>query len=197
MLVAIGKVAAMFGVTAQTIRNWVKVGLLRVQRTLGGHRRFFLEEVEKILGIEGKEEKATVIYSRVSSHDQKEDLARQTEELKKYCEEKKLANIETIEDLGSGINYKKKGLQRLLKAVMMGKVKRIVVNYKDRLVRFGIEILEQVCRFKNVEIVVLHQDAGEKFEAKLVEDVLAILTVYSSKLYGRRSHQKREMVNAG
>lgn len=190
ILIAIGKVAELFGVTAQTIRNWEKQGIFEVQRTLGGHRRFFLEEVEKLRGIEREEQRVTVIYSRVSSHDQKEDLARQTEELKKYCEEQKIEDVQSIEDLGSGINYKKKGLQRLIRDVILGRVKRVVINYKDRLMRFGSEILEQVCRLKNVELVVLHEDTGKGFEARLVEDVLAILTVYSSKIYGRRSHQK-------
>lgn len=194
MLVAIGKVAQMFGVTPQTIRNWVKQGIFHVQRTAGGHRRFSLEEVHKVMGIE-ECEKVTVTYTRVSSHDQKDDLVRQTEELKKYCEEQRFANVQAIEDLGSGINYKKKGLQKLIRDVMMGKVNRIVLTYKDRLVRFGIEILEQVCRLKNVELVVLHNDAGEDLEARLVEDVLAILIVYSGELYGRRSHQKRELAN--
>lgn len=194
MLIAIGKVATMFGVTAQTVRNWVKQGIFDVIRTVGGHRRFSLEEVEKVRGVKKEEERVTVIYSRVSSDDQKEDLTRQTEELKKYCEEKKEEKVKVIEDLGSGINYKKKGLQKLIQDIILDKVKRIVVNYKDRLVRFGSEILEQICRLKNVEIVVLHEDAGKGFEARLVEDVLAILTVYSSKIYGRRSHQtKREM----
>lgn len=196
MLISIGKVAEMFGVTPQTIRNWIKQGIFRVQRTIGGHRRFALEEVQKLLGIE-ECEKATVIYARVSSYDQKEDMARQKEELSKYCEEQNFANVETIEDLGSGIHYKKKGLQRLIRDVLRDKVKRIVLTYKDRLVRVGIEILEQLCKLKNVELVVLHKDAGDDFEARLVEDVLAILIVYSSKLYGRRSHVHRELANVG
>lgn len=196
MLISIGKVAEMFGVTPQTIRNWIKQGIFRVKRTIGGHRRFELEEVQKLLGIE-ECEKATVIYARVSSHDQKEDLTRQKEELAKYCEEQNFSHVETIEDLGSGINYKKKGLQRLIRDVLRDKVKRIVLTYKDRLVRFGIEILEQVCQWKNVQLIVLHNDTGEDFEARLVEDVLAILIVYSSKLYGRRSHVPRELANVG
>ena len=111
ILVPIGVVAALFGVTAQTIRNWCEEGLFEVYRTAGGHRRFNLEEIE---GSEN-EEKSTIVYSRVSSYDQKEDLKRQTEELKKHCEEQGIENIEVIEDIGSGINYKKKGLTKLIR----------------------------------------------------------------------------------
>ncbi len=73
---------------------------------------------------------------------------------------------------------------------MQGQVKQIIVSYKDRLVRFGSELLQEVCRWKNVPLVVLHDPATKSFETQLVEDVLAILTVYSSKIYGKRSHQK-------
>ena len=108
ILVSIGKIAGLFGVTTQTIRNWEKQGILKSKRTEGKHRRFDLHETEKIKGCYKEEDKKTILYSRVNSHDQKEDLTRQTEELKKYCVEQKIEKYETIEDLGSGINYQKK-----------------------------------------------------------------------------------------
>jgi predicted site-specific integrase-resolvase len=198
ILVSIGKIATLFGVTAQTIiRNWEKQGILKSERTAGNHRRFDLHEIEKSKGNYKEEEKTTVLYSRVSSHDQKEDLTRQTEELKKYCASRKIEKYEVIEDLGSGINYQKRGLKKLIRQIMFGTVARIVITYKDRLVRFGSEILYQICKWKNVEIVVLQQDTEKRFEAKLVEDVLAILTVYSSKIYGRRSHSKAKEAICG
>jgi len=100
--------------------------------------------------------------------------------------------VEVIEDIGSGINYHKRGLRKLITEIILGKVKRIILTYKDRLLRFGSEILYQICRLKNIEVVTLHQREARKFEQELVEDVLSILTVYSAKIYGRSSHKKRK-----
>lgn len=126
-LVSIGYVANLFGVTAQSVRNWVEKGVLKTKKTVGNHRRFDVEEVDKLRGI-APEERETILYSRVSSHDQKEDLKRQTDELKKYCKEQNIEKYEVIEDLGSGINYQKKGLQKLMKKVIFGEVKRIIIG---------------------------------------------------------------------
>ena len=105
-----------------------------------------------------------------------------------------MEKVEVIEDIGSGINYEKKGLKNLIRKIVMGEVKRIVVNYKDRLLRFGNEILLQICKLKNIEVIVLQHRPDKGFEAQLTEDVLAILTVYSSKIYGRRSHIKKTIL---
>ncbi|MBU1558058.1 IS607 family transposase [Patescibacteria group bacterium] len=181
------KVAEFFGVSCQTIRNWEKEGYLKEsKRTRGNHRRFLSEDI-----FEEEKEKGTVIYSRVSSHEQKEDLKRQTESLQEYCKENKIENVEIIEDIGSGINYKKSGLKKLIKKITLGKIKRIVISFKDRLLRFGLEILEQICLLKDVELVILHDKAQKGYEYALAEDVLSILTVYSAKIYGKRSHQNR------
>ena len=158
---------------------------------MGGHRRYEKEEIEKARGIE-QEEKKTVIYSRVSSHEQKNDLKRQTQELEAYCAKEDIEKVETIEDIGSGLNYKKKGLKKLINKVINGEIKRVVISYKDRLVRFGWEILTQVFNLCNVEFVVLHEQGSKGYEQELVEDVLAILTVFTSKIYGKRSHARRK-----
>ena len=185
---SIGKIADIYGVTCQTIRNWESEGMFTVKRTRGRHRRFLLDE---IIGQEN-EEKRTVIYSRVSSHDQKADLKRQTEDLEKYCKKHEFDEIETIEEIGSGMNYRKRGLRKLIAAVIKGKVKRIVVNFKDRLMRFGSEILAHLCALKEVEIIEVSEPTEKTFEQQLVDDVLMIMTVYTSKIYGKRSHRNRK-----
>jgi len=185
--VSIGKVAEEYDVSTQTIRNWEKEGMFsEVMRTRGGHRRFAEEEIS--------EERKTIIYARVSSNDQKQDLERQVEELEDYCKEQKLKEVEVIKDIGSGINYNKRGLKKLIRKIVAGKISRIVISFKDRLVRFGLEILEQLCELKDVEIVVVNdKNEQEKSEnEQLVKDVLAILVVYSSRIYGKRSHKKRK-----
>ena len=141
--VSISVIAEMYGVSSQTIRNWEKEGIFEVRRTRGGHRRFYLENEEK----EGK----TVIYSRVSSQDQKEDLKRQTEELKQYCHENGLERIEVIEEVGSGMNYSKRGLRKLVNMIERKEVDRVVISFKDRLLRFGSELLYQLCGLKHID----------------------------------------------
>ena len=94
--------------------------------------------------------------------------------------------------MGSGLNYKKKGLKSLINKVVNGEINRIVISYKDRLVRFGLEILTQGFNLCNVELVVLHEQENKGYEQELVEDVLAILTVFTSKIYGKRSHARRK-----
>ena len=133
-----------------------------------------------------------MIYSRVSSHDQSSDLKRQTRKLKKFCDEQQLENVEVIEEIGSGMNYRKKGLRKLIAKVIQGKVRRIVVNFKDRLMRFGFEIFNQLCEWRGVEIVEVGETPSKSFEEQLVEDVIIIMTVYCSKIYGKRSHKNRE-----
>ncbi len=191
MLVSIGVIAEIFGVTAQTIRNWTEDGMFKITRTQGGHRRYSLDEIGELQGMEEKEKK-TIIYARVSSHDQKKDLQRQIEELESYCKTQKIENIETLRDIGSGINYKKRGLKKLLKEIILGRVKRIVVAYSDRLLRFGSELIQQICNLRNIEIVTLYELSEKSFEESLSQDVITILTVFCAKIYGRRSHEKRK-----
>jgi predicted site-specific integrase-resolvase len=184
---SIGKVAEEYGVSTQTIRNWEKEGMFsEVIRTRGGHRRFAEEEIS--------EERKTVVYARVSSNDQKKDLERQIEGLENYCKGNDINEIEIIKDIGSGINYNKRGIKKLIRMIVEGKIARIVISFKDRLLRFGLEMLEQLCELKDVEIVVVNgKSENEKKEnEQFVEDVLAILIVYSSKIYGKRSHAKRK-----
>jgi len=118
-------------------------------------------------------------------------MRRQTEELKNYCQENGIENVEVIEDLGSGLNYKKKGLRKLLKKIIMGKVSRIIVTYKDRLLRFGTEIITYLCKLKKIELITLHSRKESNYYEELAEDVVAILTVFASRIYGRRSHEKK------
>ncbi len=119
-------------------------------------------------------------------------MQRQVEDLENYCESQKIENIETLKDIGSGINYKKNGLKKLLKGIILGRVKRIVVAYSDRLLRFGSELIQQICKLRNIEIVTLYEMSEKSFEESLSQDVITILTVFCAKIYGRRSHDKRK-----
>jgi len=140
-----------------------------------------------------EDEKATIAYARVSSHDQKADLARQEEMLSLYCA-KNGWNFEVIKDLGSGMNYKKKGLKNLISRILDGDIGRLVLTHKDRLLRFGAELIFSICEMKGVEVVIINQGEDSTFEEDLAKDVLEIITVFSARLYGSRSHKNKRML---
>ena len=180
----------MLGVTPKTLREWEKAGKIKSVRTEGNHRRY---QVSDLLG--SKTDKAlTIAYARVSSHDQKDDLDRQKLVLESYCAAKGF-DFEIIADLGSGMNYKKKGLVRLIKLLCSSQVDRLVITNKDRLLRFGSELIFTLCEIYGCEVVVINKSAESTFEEDLAQDVLEIITVFSARLYGSRSHKNKQLVD--
>jgi putative resolvase len=153
-LVSIGEAAQIKGVSIDTLRYWEKEGKLSSVRTEGGHRRYRLSDLIPL----STDDKKTIAYCRVSSHDQKTDLERQALVLSAYCESHNW-NCEIIKDLGSGLNYKKKGLRKLIDSILNNEcdsearrrsADRIVISHKDRLLRFGSELICQFMRtFRN------------------------------------------------
>ena len=198
-LLPIGQAANLLGVTVQTMRNWDKKGLLKPDEyTRGGERRYKLETLKNINKniIFNNDNLKTIAYARVSSHDQKDDLARQVQVLELYCA-KAGFDYEVIQDLGSGMNYYKKGLTRLLDMILEGKVKRLVLTHKDRLLRFGAELVFAICEAKNVEVVIINKgDENIRFEEELAKDVLEIITVFSARLYGSRSKKNKKLLDS-
>lgn len=198
-LLSIGQAARLLGVTVQTMRNWDKKGLLKPDEyTRGGERRYKLESLKHINRniIYNNDNLKTIAYARVSSHDQKEDLARQVQVLELYCA-KAGFDYEVIQDLGSGMNYYKKGLTRLLNMILEGEVRRLVLTHKDRLLRFGAELVFAICEAKNVEVVIINKgDENIRFEEELAKDVLEIITVFSARLYGSRSKKNKKLLES-
>ena len=136
----------------------------------------------------------TVCYARVSSHDQRADLDRQQVLLESYCAAQGWPCI-VIRDLGSGMNYRKKGLHQLLQIVLERRACRLVLTHKDRLLRFGAELVFTLCELQGIEVVVIHQGEQPSFEEELAQDVLEIITVFSARLYGSRSRKHRELMS--
>ena len=196
-LVPIHEAAEALGVSAQTLRRWEREGrLLPDERTAGGRRRYDLARLkpEKFRS-QAEAVRKTVAYARVSSHDQKDDLERQKQVLELYCARQGWT-FEVIADLGSGMNYHKKGLKRLLDAIIEGQVGRLVIAHKDRLLRFGAELVFAICEAKNVEVVILNQGEDTTFEEDLAKDVLEIITVFSARLYGSRSRKNQKLLDS-
>ena len=194
-LVPIHEAAEALGVSAQTLRRWEREGrLVPDERTAGGRRRYDLARLKpELFRSQAEAARKTVAYARVSSHDQKDDLERQKQVLELYCARQGWT-FEVIADLGSGMNYHKKGLKRLLDAIIAGEVGRLVITHKDRLLRFGAELVFAICEAKNVEVVILNQGEDSTFEEDLAKDVLEIITVFSARLYGSRSRKNQKLL---
>lgn len=191
-LVKIGEAADLLGVSVDTIRKWEKTGELLPDRKTQGGTRFY--DAAKLLGL-GDADYPTICYARVSSHDQKNDLVRQKEMLETYCAAKGW-RTEVISDLGSGMNFNKKGLAKLLDIILRKKTKRLVLTHKDRLLRFGSELVFTLCELQGIEIVIIHKGERPSFEAELAEDILEILTVFSARLYGSRSKKNKQLLKS-
>jgi len=152
-----------------------------------GKWRFKEEDVERLVGIVRK--RKAILYARVSSNTQKDDLANQV----KYLEEKVKDYDQVITDIGSGLNMKRKGFLKLLRMILNNEISKVVITYPDRLVRFGFEILEEVCKAHNCEIVVLNRE-DKTPEQELIEDLISILASFSGKLQGMRKEKVKKCV---
>ena len=192
---SIGQFAKAIGKTTKTLRNWDKNGKLkpvRVEDT--GYRYYSQEQLNHFLGLKLEKQinKKIIGYCRVNSHKQKDDLERQIENVKTYMYAKGY-QFEIITDIGSGINYNKKGLNQIIDMVTNSEVEKIVVLYKDRLIRFGYELIENLCNKFGTIIEII--DNTEKTEQQeLVEDLVQIITVFSCKLQGKRANKARKLV---
>lgn len=195
MKASIGKIAKELGVCRDTLRRWEAKGKITAERTPRGHRRYDLAKILGLLPRTASLQKNTVAYARVSSHDQKEDLMRQATVLETFC----AANgwtYEIIQDLGSGLNYQKRGLRKLIQSICSGKLDRLVLTHKDRLLRFGAELIFSLCEQFGIEVVIINKTESASFEDDLVQDVLEIITVFSARLYGARSRKNQKVLEA-
>ena len=175
-LITIGEAAKCYGVSVATMRRWDRSGKLTSHcRTLGNHRRYKINETERI----------KVGYARVSSHDQKKDLVTQSRYLKPFCDV-------VLEDLGSGLNCNKPRLRKLISMLLNKTVCELHLSHKDRLLRFGHELIFQLCKWSGASVVIHKEEEVVTFEQELCKDVITLMTVFLARLYGRRSHQNRK-----
>ncbi len=190
---SINKFSKILGVSAQTLRNWDKSGKLHPHHTSSnGYRYYSHEQLNQVMNIKLNLDRISVGYCRVSSNKQKDDLQRQIENMQIYLNAQGKP-YKIISDIGSGIDYKKKGLQELIKMITQNKVDKVVVLYKDRLLRFGYELIEYIASLYNCEIEVIdHTEKSEQQE--LVEDLIQIITVFSCRLQGKRANKAKKLV---
>ena len=190
---SINKFSKILGVSTQTLRNGDKKGKLHPHHTSSnGYRYYSHEQLNQVMNVKPNLDRIVIGYCRVSSNKQKDDLERQIENMKLYLTAQGKP-FEIISDIGSGINYKKKGLKELMKRISQNKVDKVVVFYKDRLLRFGFELVEYIASLYDCDIEII--DHTEKTEQQeLVEDLVQIITVFSCKLQGKRANKARKLV---
>ena len=182
-------VSKILKVTTRTLENWTNKGILKCIRTKGNHRRFLMSDIISKLPTEQLDiKKRNICYCRVSTNSQKEDLERQIEYFRHQ-----FPNHEIIRDIGSGINFKRKGFNSILDDAIKGNIGEVVVTHKDRLCRFGFELVLRIIESSNGKIVVLDKKETSP-EKELVDDILSIITVFSTRLYGLRSHSIKKKI---
>ncbi len=192
-LISIGKFAKMVGLTPTTIRRMHETGeLVPYHISKGGTRYYSTEQLNKFLN-HNQAEKKVIGYCRVSTPAQKDDLKTQVENVKTYMYAKGY-QFEIIEDIGSGINYRKKGLKELLSKISNHEISKIVILYKDRLVRFGYEMIEYLCQINSIEIEIVDNTEYSK-EQELTDDLIQIITVFANRLYGQRSKKTKKLID--
>jgi len=205
MILSISNAARLLGVCTKTLRRWDATGVNKADyRTCGGHRRYKLEHIEQKINKDLKNCKSTIlqreykdprnsyrvaaVYARVSATKQKEDLIRQVDYLRTKAEILGYQSVLIYKDIASGINDRRNGLLNLIKDAFKHKFDILYITHTDRLARFGISLIYQVLQYLNIPIECIGpiQEASESLEYTLVNDVLAILTSYSGKLYRLR-----------
>lgn len=176
---------------SKTLQRWDRDGILKAHRTPTDRRYYTYDQYLQFKGIQTENDvRDVVIYARVSTRNQKDDLHNQVEFLKQFCNAKGVIVNQCIEEFGSGLNYNRKKWNRLLEEVMENKIKTIVISNKDRFVRFGYDWFERFCEKFNTKIIVVNSETFSPSE-ELVQDIVSILDVFTYRLYGLRKYKKQ------
>ena len=183
--------AELLGVSVKTLQRWDRDGILKANRTPTNRRYYTYDQYLQFKGIQTENDiRDTVIYARVSTRNQKDDLQNQVEFLKQFCNAKGMIVNQCIEDFGSGLNYNRKKWNKLLDEVMENKIKTIVISNKDRFIRFGYDWFEKFCEKFNTKIIIVNNETLSPNE-ELVQDIISILHVFSCRLYGFRKYKNQ------
>jgi len=186
-----GEFAELIGVSVKTLQRWDREGILKAFRSPTDRRYYTYYQYLNFMGLkQDKDTREVVIYARVSTRNQKDDLNNQAEFLRTFCNANGMIVDRCIMDFGSGLNYNRKQWNALLDDVMDNKVKTIVISHKDRFVRFGFEWFERLCQRSGTNILVVNNESLSPQE-ELVQDIVSILHVFSCRLYGLRKYKKQ------
>jgi len=181
--------AELVGKSTKTLRRWDESGKLPAKRQVSGHRYYTEEDLFQVLGVQ-KSQKTTVVYCRVSSHGQKDDLQSQVSAMESFCLGAGISVDQWIKEIGGGMNFKRKKFLTLMSDIQHGKIERLIVAHKDRLCRFGFEYFEHMAGQAGCEITVVNQESLSP-EQEMVEDLMSIIHTFSCRLYGLRTYKSK------
>ncbi len=179
----------LIGKSVITLQKWDRKGILKAHRSPTNRRYYTHDQYLTYRGLVAQEQGLTIAYARVSGVAQKPDLAKQIKALEVYCDQHAIRVDAWMQDIGSGLNYKRKQFNRLMEMVELGQVRRLVMAHRDRLVRFGYGYFEAFCERHHTDLVVIDGETLSP-EQELVQDLVAILTVFGARLHGLRSYKK-------
>ena len=183
--------AELLNVSVITLQRWDNNGILKAFRSPTNRRYYTYEQYLEYKGIKKEDNnRKTIIYTRVSTSNQKDNLKNQVKFLRQYANAKGIIVDEVIEDYGSGLNYNRKKWNKLIDNCMQNEVNTIIITHKDRFVRFGYDWFERFLSKFNVEIIVVNNESLSPQE-ELVQDILSILDIFSCRIYGLRKYKKK------
>lgn len=185
----IGQFAKLVRRTPATIRRWEAEGKIASKRLPSGHRYFDDSDLRAVMGVK-VEHRNTVVYCRVSSKGQKQDLERQLESMQIWALSSGTIVDEWITEIGGGLNFKRPKFLAIVDRICRGEIRQLIVAHKDRLVRFGFELIRHICDEHDCELIVVNQIRLSP-EKEMVEDMLAIVHTFSCRLYGMRKYEKK------
>ena len=183
--------AELIGVSVKTLQRWDREGILEANRTPTDRRYYTYDQYLQFKGIKTQNDiRQVVIYARVSTKNQKDDLQDQVSFLRQFCNARGIIVDQCMEEYGSGLNYNRKKWNKLLDDVMEQKIKTIIITHKDRFIRFGYDWFEKFCMKFHTTIVIVNKEELSPQE-ELVQDIVSILPVFSCRLYGLRKYKKQ------
>src|SRR3984885_11343451 len=189
-----GKAAKLLGITVKTLQRWEREGrLIPVGRTDSHRRLYTLSQIQSFIGMRqtGNHEPTRLLaYCRVSSNAQKPDLINQRRVLEEFIVSRGLANVEFVEEIGGGLNFKRKKFLTLMEEIGRREIKILILAHRDRLTRFGFEWFEHYAKTHGCEVLVLNQERLSP-EQEMVQDLMTIVHCFSSRLYGLRNYRKK------
>ena len=190
MLLRINDIENKYKLTHNSLKEWERKGFLKSYKTPGGHRRYLEADIQRLLGINNISPKVA-IYGRVSTKKQEENLNRQVERLRQYCKEKEYENPIEFTEIASGLNDKRRQFHKMIDTVIRKEINLIVVEYKDRLSRFGLQLIYHFFEGLGCKIEVIEAESSKDENKELVDDMLALITSFSARLYGKRGGRKK------
>jgi predicted site-specific integrase-resolvase len=189
MIYKVGKAAELLGVSRVTLQKWDREGKLVANRNETNRRYYTDEQINNFLRKPRIELNRIVAYCRVSSPNQRPDLKNQRKCLEEFCKASGIANVDYMEEIGGGLNFNRPIFLEIIHEITVGRISKLIVAHKDRLCRFGFELIKNLCDLNNCELLVVNVEKLSP-EQEMVQDLMTIIHCFSSRLYGLRNYKK-------